>query len=150
VRWRCTLEQGHYPATRHHHDGASWRDDAPILLFGEQDEPEWLKDYRRVAKQLGRTVPLPEPQGTCPDPPRLRYYRSRADFVAYLAVRISETSENALRQARDNAIGDLGRASAAEIADARKLLAGAGIRMMDDSPPAWHFAKAAFRRGAYD
>jgi hypothetical protein len=82
--------------------------------------------------------------------PRPCYYRSPADWIAHLAVLMSELSEHQIRAARDATCGDLMRAKPEEIEAAKRLLGNAGVRLVDDSPPAWHFAKAAFTRGAYD
>ena len=82
--------------------------------------------------------------------PRPCYYRSSADWIAHLAVLMSQLSEHQIRAARDADCGDLMRAKPEEIEAAKRLLGNAGVRLIDDSPPAWHFVKPAFTRGAYD
>ena len=82
--------------------------------------------------------------------PRAPYYRTHGDFIAYLAVRLSELTAFQIKQLRDNAEGDLGRAKQEEIEQATTMLHRAGIRTPEETPPAWHFAKTAFARGAYE
>ena len=78
------------------------------------------------------------------------YYRSHRDWIAHLAVIISGLSEEQIRQRKSTGMmssgADLANASEEEIKEARNMLFGAEIRMIDESPPAWHFAKAPLAR----
>jgi hypothetical protein len=75
------------------------------------------------------------------------YYRSHADWIAHLAVIMSQSSEHQIKH-RMTADNDLARASQDDVDQAYALLKRAGIRTTDESPPAWHFAHQPFSRGA--
>ena len=60
---------------------------------------------------------------------------------------MSELSEHQIRAARDDTCGDLMRAKPEEIEAAKRMLGNAGVRLVDDSPPAWAFCESGIYKG---
>ncbi len=77
------------------------------------------------------------------------YFRSRKDWIAHLAVIMSDLHAHQIKAAHDTGEGDLHRASNEEIAEAKALLVRAGVRAHDDTPPPWWFADGPIARKIY-
>lgn len=68
-------------------------------------------------------------------------FRSREDYIAYLAIRISRGDSITRPEKSVHPPTDLQKAEQKDISDARLLLQNAGIRMYNDPAPEWHYQK---------